>query len=158
MRINCVPVEYLTDQHLIAEWTEMLMLPAYLKRSIASKDGLILYKDPAYTLNTNHARFFYDKLGYIQERYADLEREMLDRGFNAIPSLDLSEFPPTLFNNWTPTQADMENNMHRIITRILDKPKWYRIRGKRPDDWVVFYETLLKFKYVFRESDVKGDL
>lgn len=155
MRINCIPVEYLADQHLRAEWVEMLMLPAYLDRSIKSKEGLKLYEGSEYTLNTGHARFFYDKLAYVADRYKKIEIEMKNRGFNVNPSLDLSRFPEKLFNRWEPTKIDKVNNLNRILTRIQEKPKWYSFRGQKIKDWIMFYEKLLDFKYEFKESDIK---
>ena len=55
-RINIIPPRELYDQHLIAEYREMLMVPASLKRTLASKQGLQLNKIPkTFTLNTGHA-------------------------------------------------------------------------------------------------------
>ena len=52
-RINIIPPRELYDQHLIAEYREMLMVPASLKRTLASKAGLQLHKIPkTFTLNT----------------------------------------------------------------------------------------------------------
>jgi len=155
MRINCIPVEYLADQHLRAEWVEMLMLPAYLNRSIASKSGFRLYDKIEYTLNTGHARFFYDKLKYVDDRYKAIEIEMNNRGFKTNPTLNLSKFPKTLFNDWEPTREDKINNLNRILTRIQEKPQWYSFRRKKIKDWIVFYEELLNFKYEFKDSDIK---
>ena len=44
-RINIIPPRELYDQHLIAEYREMLMVPASLKRTLASKAGLQLNKN-----------------------------------------------------------------------------------------------------------------
>lgn len=173
MRINCIPVKYLADQHLRAEWVEMLMLPAYLKRSIASKDGLRLYEGSRYTLNTGHARFFYDKLAYVEKRYKEIEVEMKRRGYKVNPVLDLSAFPKELFNDWVPTQEDQHNNLNRILTRIYDKPRWYTYGGKTfPLDsdqprskkwdtasmnfWKNFYkEFFTGYDYIFKRDDIK---
>ena len=130
MRINCIPVKYLADQHLRAEWVEILMLPAYLKRSIASKEGLKLYEGSEYTLNSGHARFFYDKLAYVKDRYEKIGIEMNKRGYKTNPVLDLSMFPKELFNWWVPTEVDQKNNIDRILTRICEKPLWYTYYGK----------------------------
>ena len=52
-RINIIPPRELYDQHLIAEYREMLMVPASLKRTLASKQGLQLHKIPkTFPLNT----------------------------------------------------------------------------------------------------------
>ena len=39
-RINIIPVSELADQHLIAEYREITMVPAALKRTLNSKIGL----------------------------------------------------------------------------------------------------------------------
>ena len=58
-RINVIPVDQLTDQHLVAEYREMLMVPASLKRSLGSKNGMDTKRIPKqYTLNTGHVYFF----------------------------------------------------------------------------------------------------
>jgi deoxyribonuclease (pyrimidine dimer) len=156
MRINCIPVKYLADQHLRAEWLEILMLPPYLRRSIASKNGLILLEDSNYRLSTGHARFFYDKLLYVEKRYKEIEVEMIARGYNTNPNLDLSSFPKELFNDWIPSEEDMINNLHRILTRIYDKPKWYTWWKKQRVDWKMFYAVTFNFyKYQLRDSDLK---
>lgn len=155
MRINCIPVEDLADQHLRAEWVEMLMLPAYLKRSVVSKDGLILYEGKEYVLNTGHARFFYDKLSYVYLRYKEIEVEMNKRGFRTNPTLDLTMFPKSLFGRWIPTKEDQVANLNRILTRIQTKPKWYSYYGEKIDDWISFYEKKFNFKYELKLSDIK---
>lgn len=158
MRINCIPVEYLADQHLRAEWVEILMLPAYIKRSLKSKMGIVLSESNEYPLNTGHARFFYDKLEYVIKRYKEIELEMNARGFNTIPVLKslIEDLPSELFKDWTPTEKDMTNNLHRILTRIDAKPKWYSYKGHKIKDWHIFYSIIFKFyQYEFRESDVK---
>ena len=51
-RINIIPVQELYDQHLIAEYREITMVPAALKRTLKSKAGLNYSKIPNnYTLN-----------------------------------------------------------------------------------------------------------
>ena len=51
-RINIVPVTELMDQHLIAEYREINMIPASLKRTLVSKTGLNLENiSDVYTLN-----------------------------------------------------------------------------------------------------------
>jgi deoxyribonuclease (pyrimidine dimer) len=162
VRINCIPPEYLTDQHLRAEWVEMLMLPAFMKRSLKSDNGLVLDDSIEYKLNTGHARFFYNKLKYVEERYKQIESEMISRGFEANPSLDLSMFPKELFNGWRPTKNDMVININRILTRIKEKPLWYTFvqledrHNKRVfDTWVNLYEEWFDFKYELKDSDLK---
>ena len=61
-RINIIPVEELMDQHLIAEYREITMVPVSLARTLSSKTGLDYKKiSKSYTLNKGHVYFFYDK-------------------------------------------------------------------------------------------------
>jgi deoxyribonuclease (pyrimidine dimer) len=51
-RINIIPVEELMDQHLVAEYREITMVPASLARTLLPKTGLEYKKIPkSYTLN-----------------------------------------------------------------------------------------------------------
>ena len=82
-RINIIHVKELYDQHLIAEYREILMVPAALNRTLKSKNGLIKSRiAKSYTLNAGHVYFFYDKGKYLHKRYKDLINEMINRGFN----------------------------------------------------------------------------
>ena len=74
-RINIIPVSELTDQHLIAEYREITMIPAALTRTLNSKSGFIKKKIPdRFTLNTGHVYFFYDKGLYLYNRYDNIVR------------------------------------------------------------------------------------
>ena len=149
MRINCIPVKYLADQHLLAEWVETLMLVPYINRSINSKKGLLLYQgDERYILGTGHAKFFYNKLLYVKKRYSEIEVELIHRGYNTNPSLDFSSMPKELFNDWIPTREDQILNLNRIISRILLKPTWYTYR-KTQLDWEIFYKYTMQHEYIF---------
>ena len=152
MRINCINVEDLSDQHLRAEWLEFLMLVPYIRRSMKSKNGIQLSESKNYTLGTGHAKFFYDKLLYVQERYNQIQEEMKSRGFNTNPKLDLSNLPDNLFNMWTPTKTDHITNLNRIIARIDAKPDWYKFKSKNVGDWHKFYEERYDFNYVYHDS------
>ena len=69
-RINIIPVSELTDQHLIAEYREITMVPAALMRTLNSKSGLNKQKiGNKFTLNKGHVYFFYDKGLYLYNRY-----------------------------------------------------------------------------------------
>ena len=129
-RINIVNPSELTDQHLIAEYREITMVPGSLKRTLVSKVGYKESKVPErYTLNSGHVYFFYNKGKYLHRRYGELIREMRLRGFN--PSVD-RVFPYKIFmdnglyNDWTPTIEDHIVIRERIEEKIAMKPEWYR--------------------------------
>ena len=141
-RINIIHPSNLTDQHLIAEYREITMVPAALKRTLNSKLGFSEKKIPAkFTLNTGHVYFFYDKGLYLEKRYDELVKEMILRGF----SPDLKRlfpkdvFPSELFNDWTPSLEEQELVRDRIKEKIAMKPNWYRktlerVNGKFTND------------------------
>ena len=122
------------DQHLIAEYREITMVPAALKRSLKTKPWThVKTKIPkAFTLNAGHVSFFYDKLGYLLARFDDLHKEMIRRGFksNATRFVDSLELIPDdlqcLGFEWTPSNHDLDVVRERIALRISQKPGWYR--------------------------------
>ena len=128
-RINVIPVEELTDQHLMAEYRELPMVPAAARRSDPAK----FKPTTAYTLNKGHVMFFYDKKNYLLNRWLSLIEELYRRGYAIDPSARtvhwtaLDKFPQT---DWQPDSYAVSINMQRIIERINQKPHWYRKYGK----------------------------
>ena len=129
-RINIVEPSELKDQHLIAEYREITMVPGSLKRTLVSKIGYKESKVPKkYTLNTVHVYFFYNKGKYLYKRYREIVIEMKLRGFNPDKN---RKFPRDIFidnnlyNDWMPTMEDYKIIRQRIAERIASKPEWYR--------------------------------
>lgn len=128
-RINVIPVQELTDQHLMAEYRELPMVMASARRSDPAKHVI----RTAYTLNKGHVSFFYDKRKFLLDRWLDLIAELYDRGFNIDPASrkvrwrELDRFPQS---DWKPDWAAMAINRQRIVQRIEAKRSWYRYRGK----------------------------
>ena len=129
-RINIIPVQELFDQHLIAEYREITMVPAALNRTLKSKAGLDLSKiNSNYTLNKGHVYFFYDKGKYLYKRYKLIIEEMKKRGFNPDSK---RKFPRQIFidnnlyNDWNPSLEDYKIIRERINSKIDEKPMWYK--------------------------------
>jgi deoxyribonuclease (pyrimidine dimer) len=129
-RINIIPVSELHDQHLIAEYREITMVPAALNRTLKSKQGLIREKiSKRFTLNSGHVYFFYDKGLYLDKRYNEIVTEMKSRGFNPDSNriFPIQIFKDNdLYNDWTPTIEGQKLIRQRIQERINSKPDWYR--------------------------------
>ena len=129
-RINIISVSELYDQHLIAEYREITMVPAALKRTLNSKKGLDQSKIPInYTLNKGHVYFFYNKGKYLDKRYQQLITEMKRRGF----APDKKRIFPkqifidnNLYHDWQPNEEDYKVIRQRIEQKIAMKPDWYR--------------------------------
>lgn len=120
-RINAhIPPANLCDQHLIAEYREILRTNA-LANNRADKEGkAMLQKLPkTFTLGNGHVTFFYDKLEYIRLRFNSLRNELLNRGVNAGITYDANSNTRNtwLYNDWAPESA--ANQM--VIDRILER-------------------------------------
>lgn len=115
-RINCVPVEELTNRHLLAEYRE---LPRIFGLARPCADA-----PPTYTLGKGHMKFFYDKLLYLQRRQVEIVAEMKRRGMK--PSFDPQRLgeegrfgaQKELWNDWTPTPEALRLNRERIQDRL----------------------------------------
>ena len=129
-RINIIPVEELYDQHLIAEYREITMVPAALNRTLNSKLGLKLNKiSKKYTLNAGHVYFFYNKGKYLYDRYSQITTEMSKRGFKhdskrKFPTKIFKE--NNLYHDWSPNKEDYKIIRKRIKDKLQAKPNWYR--------------------------------
>lgn len=114
-RINCVPVEELHQKHLVAEYRE---LPRVFKlaEAAAKRGG---HSAPAnYTLGAGHVKFFYNRLGYCQQRFKQLVVEMVRRGYNPQHTeCPLVDVPVDWLQDWEPTHVDLQINRQRIADR-----------------------------------------
>jgi deoxyribonuclease (pyrimidine dimer) len=153
-RINTISPKLLLDQHLMAEYRETPMVPASLKRTLASKRGLVHSRIPAnYTLNAGHVTFFYDKGKFLHERYQSLVDELLVRGYDVKPEeriVDWDIFQRNdLYSDWTIDAEAIRINLDRVMHRVSQKDRWYR-----------FYRTTIEYpQYVqmIRESGLLDD-
>lgn len=116
-RINCIPVDELTNKHLLAEYRE---LPRVFNLARLPKTNE--HFPEHYTLGTGHVKFFYDKLHYCFTRQVALYNEMKKRGYkpNHDPAgLYLEHHQKVrLWGDWTPTPEAMEINRQRIKERL----------------------------------------
>jgi deoxyribonuclease (pyrimidine dimer) len=136
-RINLVKVEDLADQHLFAEWREIKMVPAALRRSMRTKlESDILKSIPKkYTLNSGHVLFFYNKMKFLEERYHALTYELQDnRGYNVQQheawEIFYEGIPMEFRLDWEPTVDEIKVSVERIVLRLNERPDWYRYYGK----------------------------
>jgi len=143
MRINIIEPRLLADQHLVAEYREIKMLPKSLLRTINSKSGFDVKKiSKKYTLNKGHGYFFYNKLSFIIKRFNDLLKEMEYRKFQTnFKEIPMENIPINLHNDYQPNKDEMIVNIERIKLRISDKPNWYKYFGKilTENEWNELY-------------------
>jgi deoxyribonuclease (pyrimidine dimer) len=129
-RINAgIDPSLLHRRHLIAELREITMVPAALRRSLRTKsvDDIISKIPKTFTLNAGHVLFFYNKLGYLEQRFRLLCNEMLNRNYVADESrvIAFSGFDSIWYGNWIPTEADNQIVWDRINLRISEKEELY---------------------------------
>lgn len=139
MRLNTgVPPEVLLDQHLIAEYRELLIPGGQQRKRNWESTALI---PQSFRLGKGHITFWRNKHLYLARRHEALIAEMRVRGFN--PNLTywpLDEIPSEFRTDWIPLPADTRLVRERIIERYLAKPHWYKYYGgNAPDN----YEKML---------------
>jgi deoxyribonuclease (pyrimidine dimer) len=138
VRINLINPKNLADQHLIAEYNEILMLLGYVKKH--SCVGNIPEK---YCLGKGHIKFFKNKLKYLKKRFDLIKKEMLRRDFSANKEVNLNIFNESLKGNWKPCKKDKEIIKERLIEKIKKKPEFYTyIREHKPEGF--FLELINK--------------
>lgn len=121
-RINVIPVEELTDKHLVAEYKEILRLPKNLNKSLNRKSKPFSSAEiPAsYTMGKGHVKFFYDKFRWLDRRFKQLCGEMKARGYvtNFEGFKGFSEVPSKYYGDYMPDQKAININLERIKERL----------------------------------------
>ena len=139
----------LTDQHLVAEYRELPMVHAALRKSLKTKSvNEVLKSIPKkFCLNTGHVKYFYDKLGFLSDRYDSLKKEMIRRGMHPDPNrvLDTSGIPYVFFKTASFDKEDHKVICSRISERVTAKPGFYRMQSQVVD--VEEYSDKLTKKY-----------
>ena len=122
-RINAhIPPAKLCDQHLVAEYREILRTNALaIKRARKEGNSMLKNIQQTFTLGGGHFTFFYDKLKYIHLRFDSLRGEMINRGMNATIEWRLDEISEFqwLYNDWP--EDFVANQL--IVTRILERAR-----------------------------------
>lgn len=128
-RINsAIPVQNLTDEHLLAEHREIKRLPHSLRKSIES--GSICRIPKEFCLGAGHVLFFLDKSKFTLDRYLKIREECIRRGFNVEDfSGNWKCIPAEYFRSYSPTVV--EKNL--LIDRISD-----RLRNSTKKSWHYF--------------------
>jgi deoxyribonuclease (pyrimidine dimer) len=134
-RINAdISPEALTDQHLMAEWREIKMVPKALLRALKTKSVSEVLKSvpKKFCLNTGHVRHFYDKMQFLANRYDALTKELIRRGYEIDSSrhMDFEGIPYVFFKNASYSSEDRKIVKERIETRVSEKPTFYRMNSK----------------------------
>jgi len=133
VRINLINPKNLADQHLIAEYNEILMLLGHV-----DKFPIINNQPKKYCLGKGHINFFKDKIKYLKERHELIKKEMKNRGFKTSKTINLNKYSKEYRKDWKPNTKDKEIIKKRIIEKINFKPDYYRYNGeKKPKKYFI---------------------
>ena len=122
-RINLIPVQKLSDQHLLAEHREITRIATLVKKPNANLKNI----PEKFCLGTGHVRFFYNKGFWLAARYIRLRDECEMRGFKVANKVgSFITWPDGLFGSWLPSNDDILLSNSRILSKIAQKPDFYR--------------------------------
>lgn len=137
VRINIIDPKKLSDQHLIAEYNEILMLIGHIRKH-PKTDSI----PDSYCLGKGHIKFFKNKLNYINKRHNLLKTEMKRRGFNPQVSIDFKGISTSSMKDWTPEKDDFMIIKTRIMEKINKKPEFYTYCSEKKS--LGFWKDLLE--------------
>jgi len=116
-RINCVPPQELSRQHLLAEWKELPRVFTLASKAYAA--GRKVRAPERYTLGAGHVKFFYKRLTFCTQRFYQLRGEMLRRGYkvgyDTPPATGILE--RDWWGHWVPDGDAIAINRARIAER-----------------------------------------
>lgn len=140
-RINYgVPPTQLIDQHLTGELHELPRVFTLVENRV-KKGTMGKVKIPdAFTLGTGHVLFFYNKLGYLHDRYLRLLAEYTSRtGRIWNSNLDVlegrNELLVTYMGKASPTAEDrqiVEERIREMAFKMKREPTYYGLVVPRP--------------------------
>ena len=125
MRVNVgVDPKTLTDEHLIAEARELIMLPYFYRK--CQETGSVKNIPEKFTLGQGHILFFVNKVQYVYARYIELLKECEIRNINIeSKAYKFFRFPRVIKEqfDWKPDLNDLNLIVSRICDRIQSSPK-----------------------------------
>jgi len=118
-RINAnIKPAHLIDQHLIAEYREIVRIPNYVCNNVVKARSGVERAPKHFKLNTGHVLFFYDKLKFLHNRFLAIKDEMNHRHIeNNMNDEMFSNIPDEFYNNIG--QDDLIAGNNEVTDRIL---------------------------------------
>lgn len=125
-RINVVPVEVLTNKHAMAEYHELPRVFTFVKKQIKKGNSPKDIEIPRrYTLGKGHAKFFYNKVHFLEMRIRQLHTNLTLRGYEVswpklayILESNTKHIGIKWRNQYEPTHRDIYLNMARLAKRV----------------------------------------
>lgn len=150
-RINAnIKPEMLIDQHLRAEYREMVRIPNAV---IKMGERVLTKKIPAeFRLGTGHVIFFYNKLKFLHRRFNALRDEMNRRGFKTNMDDEMfrhdSLYKHLAYGDLDPLELTQANKLvvERIISNIQNTMKTRPTLNRVPIDTEQYFDNL-RFTY-----------
>jgi hypothetical protein len=113
----------------MAEAREMKRVPNVIKSGRYSLTGV----PSSYTMGVGHVKFFYNKLGWLLQRYKQVYNEGIRRGFSLTDfSTAWQGVPQEFMGEWQPDSASLEISRKRIDERLAGMEKIHYL-GQRID-------------------------
>lgn len=126
-RINLVDPEALTNAHLQGEYKEISRVFTLVSNNLVKGKKVTSFNIPlSYCLGPGHVTFFYNKLGFVLDRYRQLYVEMRSREFKPSFELftsvcsdaeELIKHNKTLDCHYVPSPNEIYLNMARLCVR-----------------------------------------
>lgn len=124
----------LTDQHLLAEYREMVRIPNHVMRHEIRLDKI----PKSFRLGRGHVTFFYDKIQFLHQRFIliketmdarCIKNSMDDAGFQKV-----RDEKPHLYNNIADLAAGNAEVSRRVAERVIEMKKKPTISGLALED------------------------
>lgn len=137
-RVNLIPVEELKVQHLVAEYRELPQI--YGKALRAQQRGetraSIAKRAPKeFMFGPGSILFFYDKILWLNKRYALLVAEMHARGYHTTypepPWHKIEQLDDEWKNDWEPSEAEIARSRERIDDRLANPIAYQNKQGRQ---------------------------
>lgn len=118
-RINVgIPPCELSTKHLIAEHREIKRIPNVISQGKFNLKG----QPEEFKLGQGHVKFFYTRLGYLKDRYEQIYKNCIERGYKVTYYGNCwDNVPKELMGNYIPSQNDIDIIKQRIQERLNKK-------------------------------------
>ena len=126
VRVNLIEPSALSDQHLIAEYSEILRLLGFVrKHPDVEGEGTHFLRQPV--------KYFSGKLRYLAKRHALLRKEMANRGFRHSLVPVLKFYPKKRLKDFSPDKKQVREIKRRLIERLQKPPRknFYRYHSQK---------------------------
>ena len=148
-RINAnIKPKDLIDQHLIAEYREIVRIPNYVRNNVEKAQISLSRAPKEFKLNSGHVLYFYDKIQFLHARFIALKEEMDHRNIsNNISDEMFIDFPVEFYNDIESDNLIEANKevAQRIVERISTMKKHPTIHGQKINIEEYSHELISKY-------------